>query len=43
MTRNLTAIIQAEDDGFVAMCPQLDVCSQGDTVEEARCQPSGSS
>ena len=36
MTRNLTAIIQAEDGGFVALCPQLDVCSQGDTVEEAR-------
>lgn len=36
MTRNLAAIIQAEDDGFVALCPQLDVCSQGDTVEEAR-------
>lgn len=36
MTRNLTAIIQAEAGGFVAICPQLDVCSQGDTVEEAR-------
>jgi len=34
--RTLTAIIEAEDDGFVALCPQLDVCSQGDTVEEAR-------
>lgn len=36
MTRNLTAIIQAEDSGFVALFPQLDVCSQGATVEEAR-------
>ena len=36
MIRNLTAIIQSEDGGFVALCPQLDVCSQGDTVEEAR-------
>jgi len=36
MTRNLTAIIQAEDGGFVAVCQQLDVCSQGDTVEQAR-------
>ncbi|MEI6635795.1 MAG: type II toxin-antitoxin system HicB family antitoxin [Planctomycetota bacterium] len=36
MTRNMTAIIHAEDGGFVALCPQLDVCSQGDTVEEAR-------
>lgn len=32
----MTAIIQAEDSGFVALCPQLDVCSQGATVEEAR-------
>lgn len=36
MTRNLTAIIQSEDGGFVALCPELDICSQGDTVEEAR-------
>ena len=36
MTRQLTAIIQAEDDGFVALCPELDICSQGETVEEAR-------
>jgi predicted RNase H-like HicB family nuclease len=36
MTRHLTVIIQAEGGGFVALCPQLDVCSQGDTVEEAR-------
>ncbi len=36
MIRNLTAIIQSEDGGFVAMCPELDVCSQGGTVEEAR-------
>jgi predicted RNase H-like HicB family nuclease len=36
MTRNLTVIIQAEDGGFVAICPQLDVCSQGETVEESR-------
>ena len=32
MTQNLTAIIQAEDDGFVALCPQLDVCSQGRAI-----------
>lgn len=31
-----TAIIEREDDGFVAMCPEWDVASQGDTVEEAR-------
>ncbi len=35
-TRSLTAIIQSEDDSFVAHCPELDVCSQGATVEEAK-------
>lgn len=32
----MTAIIQREDDGYVSLCPKLDVASQGDTVEEAR-------
>ena len=36
MTRRLTAIIQREGDGFVALCPELDVASQGDTIESAR-------
>jgi predicted RNase H-like HicB family nuclease len=35
-TRTLTAIIRREDEGFVALCPELDVASQGATVEEAR-------
>ena len=35
-TRQLTAIIQREGAGYVALCPELDVASQGDTVEEAR-------
>ena len=34
--RQLTAIIEREDDGFVALCPELDIASQGDTVEDAR-------
>ena len=34
--REFTAIIQREDDGFVALCPELDVASQGNTVETAR-------
>lgn len=33
--RTLTAILQREGDGFVAICPDVDVASQGDTVEEA--------
>lgn len=36
MLKNLTAIIQSEGDGFVALCPEVDVASQGDTVEQAR-------
>ena len=36
MSRQLTAIIQREADGFVALCPEFDVASQGDTIEAAR-------
>ena len=36
MTRQFTAIIEREDQGFVALCPELDIASQGDTIEEAR-------
>ena len=32
----LTAIIEREGEGYVSLCPELDVASQGDTVEEAR-------
>jgi predicted RNase H-like HicB family nuclease len=34
--RQLTAVIEREGDGYVATCPELDVVSQGTTVEEAR-------
>ncbi len=36
MSRNFTAIIEREDDAYVALCPELDVASQVDTVNEAR-------
>ncbi len=36
MTRQLTAIIEREGDGYVALCPELDIASQGATVAEAR-------
>lgn len=36
MSKQLTAIIQSEGDGYVALCPELDIASQGDTVELAR-------
>ena len=32
----LTAIIEREENGYVSLCPELDIASQGDTVEEAR-------
>lgn len=35
MTRQLTAIIEREGDGYVSFCPEIDVASQGDTVQEA--------
>ena len=34
--RQLTAIIEREGEGYVALCPELDVASQGGTVEQAR-------
>lgn len=34
--RELTAIIEREGDGYVALCPELDVASQGESIEEAR-------
>ena len=36
MNRHLTAIVEREGDGYVALCPRLDVASQGTTVVEAR-------
>lgn len=35
-SRRMTAIIEREDDGFVALCPELDIASQGNSIEEAR-------
>ena len=32
----MTAIIEREGDGYVSLCPELDIASQGATVEEAR-------
>lgn len=36
MTKHLTSIIEREGDGYVALCPEADVASQGATVDEAR-------
>ena len=35
MTANYTAILEREGDMYVALCPELDIASQGSTVEEA--------
>ncbi len=35
-TQQFTAIIEREGDGYVALCPEVDIASQGNTVEEAR-------
>lgn len=32
----LTAVIEREDDGYVALCPELDIASQGESRDEAR-------
>jgi predicted RNase H-like HicB family nuclease len=34
--QRLTAIIEREDDGFVSLCPELDIASQGSSIEDAR-------
>ncbi len=34
--RHLTAIIEREGDGYVSLCPELGIASQGETVEDAR-------
>jgi predicted RNase H-like HicB family nuclease len=34
--QQFTALIEREDEGYVSLCPELDIASQGNTVEEAR-------
>ena len=34
--QNFTAIIEKENDEYVSLCPELDIASQGNTVEEAK-------
>lgn len=36
MQKQLTAFIEREGNGYVSLCPELDIASQGDTIEEAR-------
>jgi predicted RNase H-like HicB family nuclease len=34
--KQITCIIEREGDVYVSLCPQIDIASQGDSVEEAR-------
>lgn len=38
MKRNLefTAVIEKEENMYVSLCPELDIASQGETLEEAK-------
>jgi Uncharacterised protein family (UPF0150). len=36
MLKQLTAIIEREGDGYVSLCPELDIASQGDSALDAR-------
>ena len=34
--RQFTAVIERDEDWYVALCPELDIASQSESVEEAR-------
>ena len=36
MVRQMTVVIEREGDGYIALCPEVDVASQGATVGKAR-------
>ena len=36
MMRSMTAIIEKEGSGYIALCPELDIASQGDTILDAK-------
>ena len=36
MRKQLTAIIEREGSGYVSLCAELDIASQGETIESAR-------
>ena len=35
-TVQVPALIEREGDGYVSICPELNIASQDDTIEEAR-------
>ncbi len=34
--QKFTALIERENDGYISLCPELDIASQGETIEEAK-------
>ena len=34
-TMTLSAVLNPEKDGYVSLCPELDIASQGNSIEEA--------
>ena len=36
MQKSLTAVIRKEQGGFSSLCPEIDIASQGDTIEDAK-------
>ena len=34
--KQLTCIIEKEGDSYISLCPQIDIASQGNSIEEAR-------
>ncbi len=35
-SQRFTVIIERENDGYISLCPELDIASQGNNIEEAR-------
>ncbi|MEM8831527.1 MAG: type II toxin-antitoxin system HicB family antitoxin [Cyanobacteria bacterium P01_G01_bin.19] len=35
-TKRFTAIIEKENNGYISLCPELDIASQGLSIEEAQ-------
>ncbi len=36
MRHKLTGVIEREGEGYVSLCPEVDIASQGETIEAAR-------
>jgi len=34
-TMSLSAVLNPEGEGYVSLCPELDIASEGETIEEA--------